>query len=142
MSVNVLYTAKAFATGGRDGYAQTEDGSFKVKLATPTELGGDGNGHNPEQIFAAGYSACFLGAMKFFASQNKHLSVPEDAKVSTSVGIGPREAGGFGITAAIEVSLPGVDAAAAQELVNGAHEQICPYSHATRNNVDVKVSIV
>lgn len=142
MTVNVLYTAKGFATGGRDGYAQTEDGSFKIKLATPTELGGDGNGNNPEQIFAAGYSACFLGAMKFFASQNKHLSVPEDAKVSASVGIGPREGGGFGITVAIDVSLPGVDAKLAKELANGAHNQICPYSHATRNNVDVDITIV
>lgn len=142
MSVNVLYTAQAFATGGRDGHAQTLDGSLKFELGTPKELGGAGKGNNPEQIFAAGYSACFLGAMKFVASQNDHLSVPDDAKVSASVGIGPRAAGGFGITVALEVSLPNVEQAKAQELVDGAHNDICPYSHATRGNVDVTISIV
>ncbi len=142
MSVNVLYTTEAFATGGRDGHAQTLDGSFDVALSTPKELGGaGGKGNNPEQLFAAGYSACFLGAMKFVASQNEHLKVPDDTKVAATVGIGPREAGGFGLEVALEISLPGLEAADAQELVDEAH-QVCPYSNATRNNIDVKLSVV
>ncbi len=97
MTVNVLYTTSATATGGRDGQAATTDGSFNVKLATPKELGGGGGpGNSPEQLFAAGYSACFIGAMKFVASKGGP-KVPADAKVSATVGIGPRSAGGFGL---------------------------------------------
>jgi osmotically inducible protein OsmC len=141
MSVNVLYTTAATATGGRDGEAATKDGSFKVKLSTPKELGGaGGSGNNPEQLFASGYSACFIGAMKFVASQKK-IAVPADTTVTATIGIGPRSEGGFGLTAALDVSLPGMDKAAAQKLVEEAH-QVCPYSNATRNNIDVKLNIV
>jgi lipoyl-dependent peroxiredoxin len=141
MSVDVKYTTSATATGGRDGRATTKDGNFDVKLATPKELGGGGGqGNNPEQLFAAGYSACFLGAMKFVSSQGGP-KVPNDATVTATVGIGPRSEGGFGITAQLDVSLPGVDKEQARELVEKAH-QVCPYSNATRNNVDVKLNVV
>src|SRR5580765_2441177 len=138
MSVNVLYKTSAKATGGRDGQAATLDGALNVKLATPKELGGGGgSGNNPEQLFAAGYAACFLGAMKFVASQEKQ-KVPDDAKVTATVGIGPRSAGGFGLEVALDVSVPGMPREQAQALVEKAH-QVCPYSNATRNNVDVKL---
>ncbi len=140
MSVDVKYTTQATATGGRDGRAATADGSLDVRLATPKELGGGGGpGNNPEQLFAAGYSACFLGAMKFVASQEK-MKVPDDTTVTATVGIGPRSEGGFGITAALKVSLPGLDRAQAQSLVEKAH-QVCPYSNATRGNVDVQLQV-
>lgn len=142
MSVNVLYTTAARATGGRDGQAGTLDGSFAVKLATPKELGGaGGDGHNPEQLFASGYAACFIGAMKFVSSQGGTAKVPADASVTATVGIGPRSEGGFGLEVSLAVSLPGVDRAAAEDLVAKAHE-ICPYSNATRGNIDVKLSVV
>jgi Ohr subfamily peroxiredoxin len=141
MSVDVKYRTTASATGGRDGRAATEDGSLDVKLSTPKELGGaGGEGNNPEQLFAAGYSACFLGAMKA-VSGKVGVRVPNDAKVTATVGIGPRSEGGFGITADLQVSLPGVERAKAEELVQAAH-QICPYSNATRNNVDVGLTVV
>jgi osmotically inducible protein OsmC len=141
MSVDVKYTTSATATGGRDGRATTKDGSFDVKLATPKELGGGGGpGNNPEQLFAAGYSACFLGAMKFVSSQGGP-KVPNDATVTATVGIGPRSECGFGITAELVFSLPGLDNDQARELVEKAH-QVCPYSNATRNNVDVKLNVV
>src|SRR5882724_3174871 len=108
MSVNVLYTTAATATGGRDGEAATKDGSFKVKLSTPKELGGaGGTGNNPEQLFASGYAACFIGAMKFVSSQGGP-KVPADAKVTATVGIGPRSEGGFGLDIGLEISLPGL----------------------------------
>lgn len=142
MPVDVLYTTKAEATGGRDGHSRTLDGAFDVKLATPKELGGGGGeGNNPEQLFAAGYAACFLGAMKFVASQNEGLSVPADTAVTATVGIGPRSEGGFGLEVSLDVALPGVEQAAAQKLVDEAH-QVCPYSNATRNNIDVKLGLV
>lgn len=142
MSVNVLYKTEARATGGRDGHAETLDGSLTVNLATPKELGGaGGDGNNPEQLFAAGYAACFIGAMKAVAAQNKHLKVPPDAAVSAAVGIGPRAAGGFGLTVDLSVSLPGLDRPLAEELVHKAHE-VCPYSNATRNNIDVGLTVV
>jgi Ohr subfamily peroxiredoxin len=141
MSVNVLYSTQASAHGGRDGEAATADGSLKVKLSTPKELGGGGGpGNNPEQLFAAGYSACFLGAMKFVASQGGP-KVPADAKVSATIGIGPRSEGGFGITAALEIALPGLPHDQAEALVHKAHE-VCPYSNATRGNVDVALKVV
>ena len=141
MSVNVLYTTKARATGGRDGTAQTLDGALSVKLATPKELGGAGGpGNNPEQLFASGYAACFLGALKFVAAEEKK-SVPADTSITAEVGIGPRAAGGFGLEVALEISMPGVDKAEAEGLVARAHE-VCPYSNATRNNIDVKLSLV
>src|SRR6516165_6363088 len=141
MSVNVLYKTSAHATGGRDGEAQTEDGSLKFKLSTPKELGGAGNpGNNPEQLFAAGYSACFIGAMKFVSSQGGP-KVPADASVTSTVGIGPRSAGGFGFDIDLAVSLPGLARADAEALVQKAH-QVCPYSNATRGNVDVRLKVV
>lgn len=141
MGVKVLYTTRATATGGRDGRAQTEDGAFSVQLVTPRELGGvGGGGNNPEQLFAAGYSACFLGAMKAVAGREKK-TVPGDATVTATVGIGPRDEGGFGLTVALDVSLPGMDRQEAQGLIEKAH-QVCPYSNATRNNIDVKLSLV
>jgi Ohr subfamily peroxiredoxin len=141
MSVNVLYKTKAKATGGRDGQSATLDGTLAVKLTTPKELGGPGGaGNNPEQLFAAGYAACFIGAMKFVASQGGP-KVPADTSVTSTVGIGPRSEGGFGLDIALEVSLPGVPRADAEALVAKAH-QVCPYSNATRNNIDVRLSVV
>src|SRR5436853_6940546 len=141
MSVNVLYKTSAKATGGRDGQAATLDGAFEVNLATPKELGGGGGvGNNPEQLFAAGYAACFIGAMKFVASQGGP-KVPADASVTSTVGIGPRAAGGFGLDVELAVALPGVPRAEAEALVQKAH-QVCPYSNATRGNVDVRLTMV
>ncbi len=141
MSVKVLYTTTATATGGRDGAARTNDGSLEVNLALPKEMGGSGKGNNPEQLFAAGYAACFIGAMKAVAAGGKHPKVPADATVAATVGIGPREPKGFGLTVKLDVSLPGVDRAAAEALVHEAHE-VCPYSNATRNNIDVELNVV
>ena len=141
MSVEVKYSTSATATGGRDGTASTDDGALSVKLGTPKEMGGAGNGNNPEQLFAAGYAACFLGAMKFVASQNKDgAQVPSEAKVHSTVGIGPRSEGGFGLAIELKIDLPGVEKQQAEALVQKAHE-VCPYSNATRNNVDVKLSV-
>ena len=141
MSVKVLYKTTATATGGRDGTASTADGAFSVKLATPKELGGGGGaGNNPEQLFAAGYAACFIGAMKFVASQGGP-KVPADAAVTSTVGIGPRSEGGFGLDIDLAVSLPGLPKAEAEALVAKAH-QVCPYSNATRGNVDVRLTVV
>lgn len=142
MPVNVLYSTSARATGGRDGHSATLDGAVDVKLTTPKELGGaGGDGVNPEQLFATGYAACFLGAMKFVASQGGGVKVPADASVTSTVGIGPRSEGGFGLEIALAVSLPGVDREAGEALIAKAH-QVCPYSNATRNNIDVKLSLV
>ncbi|HWK68826.1 MAG TPA: organic hydroperoxide resistance protein [Rhizobiaceae bacterium] len=141
MTVEVLYQTRASATGGRAGNAHTDDGRLTVALSTPKELGGDGGaGTNPEQLFAAGYSACFLGALKVVARQLK-LEVPGDASITATIGIGPRSEGGFGITADLAIHLPGIGHEDAQKLVNAAH-QTCPYSNALRNNVDVGLTIV
>jgi Ohr subfamily peroxiredoxin len=141
MPVDVKYTTAATATGGRDGRSKTKDGSFDVQLSTPKELGGGGGpGNNPEQLFAAGYAACFLGAMKHVASQGGP-KVPGDTNVTATVGIGPRSEGGFGLDVQLDVSLPGLDRAEAQALVEKAH-QVCPYSNATRNNVPVRLNVV
>ncbi|QSR20346.1 organic hydroperoxide resistance protein [Novosphingobium sp. KA1] len=141
MSINPLYKTSATATGGRDGQARTDDGRFAVTLGTPRELGGNDQGNNPEQLFASGYAACFLGAMKFAASQDKDLPrVPADASVNATVGIGPRSDKGFGLAVALVVSLPGVDRAAAEALVAEA-DTICPYSHAVRGNIEVTLSV-
>ena len=138
MSVNVLYRTAARATGGRDGRAATLDGSLEFALSTPKELGGGGGaGANPEQLFAAGYAACFIGAMKAVAAQGGGAKVPADAAVTAHVGIGPRSEGGFGLDVELAVSLPGLAAAEAEALVEKAH-QICPYSNATRGNIDVR----
>jgi lipoyl-dependent peroxiredoxin len=141
MSVNVLYRTSARATGGRDGHSATLDGAVDVKLTTPKELGGaGGSGVNPEQLFATGYAACFLSAMKYVASQ-AGPKVPANATVTSTVGIGPRSEGGFGLEIALEIALPGVERSAAEALVAKA-DQACPYSNATRNNVDVKLTVV
>ena len=132
----VLYHAQATATGGRDGKAKSSDGILDVKLTTPTELGGAGGaGTNPEQLFAAGYSACFLGAMKFVAGNNK-ITLPTNTSIMGTVGIGPIP-NGFGIEVELRVSLPSMQKAAAEDLVQKAHV-VCPYSNATRNNIQVK----
>lgn len=140
MPVDVIYKTKAAATGGRDGSARSEDGSVDVKLVVPKEMGGPGGeGANPEKLFAAGYSACFLGAMKA-VSGKEGVRVPADATVTAEVGFGPRSEGGYGITVDLTASLPGVERADAERLVHAAH-QVCPYSNATRGNVDVGLTV-
>lgn len=136
----VLYRAKAKATGGRDGRAISSDQVLDLKLTSPKELGGSGEtGTNPEQLFAAGYSACFLGAMKFVAKQSK-MNFPTDTSVEGEVGIGPIPAG-FGIEVNLKISLPGMDRREAQSLIEKAH-QVCPYSNATRGNINVNLTLV
>jgi len=135
----VVYTAHAVATGGRDGRAVSSDNVLDVKLAVPKEMGGAGGGTNPEQLFAAGYSACFLGAMKFVANRDK-IAIPADVSIAGSVGIGPIP-NGFGIEAELKISLPGMDKAEAKKLVDAAHI-VCPYSNATRGNIEVTLTIV
>jgi Ohr subfamily peroxiredoxin len=136
----VLYRAYAEAYGGRDGRAVSSDGILDVALTTPKELGGaGGEGSNPEQLFAAGYSACFLGALKFVGMRDK-LSVPADASIEGVVGIGAVPTG-FAIEVELRISLPGLAREAAQELIQRAHI-VCPYSNATRNNIDVTLTLV
>lgn len=138
--MQILYKAHATATGGRDGRAISSDKHLDVKLNTPKELGGaGGEGTNPEQLFAAGYSACFLSALKLVATHTK-VALPADASVMAEIGIGPNDKGGFGLAAELRVSLPGLDQTAAQALVNKAHE-VCPYSNATRGNIDVQIAL-
>lgn len=139
--MSILYTTKATVTGGREGRARSEDGRLALLLSTPKELGGSGGeGTNPEQLFAAGYSACFLSAIKYVAGQKK-VKISDDASVTATVGIGPRADGkGFGLDVALAVALPGVDAGVAREIVDAAHV-VCPYSEATRSNLDVRISI-
>ncbi len=140
MSVTVIYKTSATSTGGRDGHARSDDGSVDVNLVVPKEMGGPGGvGANPEKLFAAGYSACFLGAMKAMSGK-VGVKVPADASVTAEIGFGPRAEGGYGITADLIVTLPGVDRAEAEKLVHAAHE-VCPYSNATRGNVDVGLTV-
>jgi lipoyl-dependent peroxiredoxin len=135
----VIYQAHAKSTGGRDGTTRTSDGLLDLKLAVPKEMGGPGGGVNPEQLFASGYSACFIGAMKFVAGTQK-IALPADTSINATVGIGQIPAG-FGIEVQLEVSIPGMDKAAAEALVAKAHE-VCPYSNATRGNIDVTITVV
>ncbi len=136
---NVLYTAHASATGGREGSAKSSDGHLAVTLSTPKELGGaGGEGTNPEQLFAAGYSACFLGALKLVAGKDG-VKLPDATEVSGAVGIGPIPTG-FGIAVELKIAAPGVDRATLEGLVQKAHI-VCPYSNATRNNIDVKLTV-
>lgn len=136
----ILYTAHATSTGGREGSSKSDDGVLDVKLTTPKGLGGNGaTGTNPEQLFAAGYSACFLGAMKHVASMQK-IALPAETSIAADVGIGPIPQG-FNIQVALHVTIPGMDKAAAQKLVETAH-QVCPYSNATRGNIDVTLNVV
>ena len=139
----ILYTGVATATGGRDGRAVSSDDVLNVQLSTPKELGGAGGpGTNPEQMFAAGYSACFIGAMKAVASGmtgGPKIALPADVSITSDVGIGPIP-GGFGIKVDMRISIPGMDKAAAEALVKAAH-QVCPYSNATRGNIDVSLTV-
>lgn len=135
----VIYVAHATATGGRDGRAISSDGKLDVALARPKEMGGQGQGTNPEQLFAAGYAACFLGAMGFVAGQSKKL-LPAGTQIASEVGIGPIPTG-FGIQVTHNISLPGMTKDEAQALVDAAHI-VCPYSNATRGNIQVTLNIV
>ena len=131
----VLYTARAHTTGGRDGASKTDDGRLDVTLSSP---GTSGTGTNPEQLFAAGYSACFIGAMKAVAGKMK-VTLPADLAIDAEVDLGPIP-NAYGIAARLNVSLPGMDRAAAQALIDAAH-QVCPYSNATRGNIDVTITL-
>jgi Ohr subfamily peroxiredoxin len=137
-----LYTTQATSTGGREGKSTTEDGRLSVMLSTPKELGGaGGSGTNPEQLFAAGYSACFIGAIKFVAAQDK-IALPQEPEIMAVVGIGANPHGvGFAIEVELKIALKGLDVEQAEALVKKAH-QVCPYSNATRNNVDVTLTLV
>ena len=133
----ILYTATATATGGREGQATSSDSALGVKLSTPRELGGaGGDGTNPEQLFAAGYSACFLGALKFVAGQQR-VALPADTRITGKVGIGPIPTG-FGIEVELTIAAPGLPREQLQALVDQAHI-VCPYSNATRGNIDVSL---
>ena len=135
----VLYTAHATSTGGRAGTSKSSDGVLDLTLTTPKELGGNGAvGTNPEQLFAAGYSACFIGAMKHVAMMQK-VALPADTSIAASVGIGQIPAG-FGIEVAMKVTIPGMEHGAAEKLVQAAHA-VCPYSNATRGNIDVTLTV-
>lgn len=136
----VVYTAHATATGGRDGVAKSDDGKLDVKLDPPKQMGGGGTGTNPEQLFAAGYAACFIGAMKFVANTKK-IEL-KDVSIDSSVSFGPRADGakGFGIGVEMLIHVPGVEKEQAEQLVHEAHE-VCPYSNATRNNIDVTLTV-
>lgn len=135
----VLYTARAHTTGGREGRSVSDDGLLDVQLAPPKALGGMGGATNPEQLFAAGYSACFMGALKHVAGLKK-IAIPQDASIDGSVDIGPIPAG-FGIAVQLRIALPGLERSLAQGLVDAAH-QVCPYSNATRGNIEVSLSLV
>ena len=137
-----LYTATATATGGRQGTAQSSDGALNVALSTPRQLGGaGGSGTNPEQLFAAGYSACFIGAMKAVSARQK-IALPAEPSITADVGIGPMtgKPGAFGISVAMTISVAGMDRATLEQLVATAHE-VCPYSNATRGNIDVTLTV-
>ncbi len=137
-----LYTAHATSTGGRTGTTESSDGAIKLTLVTPKELGGPGGvGANPEALFAAGYSACFIGAMKAVAARQK-IALPADVSITADVSIGPMtgKEGAFGISVAMAVTVPGMAKADAEKLVATAHE-VCPYSNATRGNIDVTLTV-
>jgi len=136
----ILYTAHATATGGRDGRAVSSDNVLNVTLTTPRELGGGGGaGTNPEQLFAAGYSACFIGALKFVAGKQK-VALPADTSITGNVGIGPI-ATGFALKVQLDIKVPGLPKEQVQTLVEAAH-QVCPYSNATRGNIEVTLNVV
>ncbi|MDT0197107.1 organic hydroperoxide resistance protein [Arthrobacter sp. AB6] len=135
-----LYTAEALASGeGRDGTARTSDGKLEVSLASPVELGGTGQGTNPEQLFAAGYAACFHSALRLVG--RKERADLTDSAVAAKVHLGQLDGAGFGLAAELEVALPALDLAAAEALVAKAHE-ICPYSNATRGNISVDIRVL
>jgi lipoyl-dependent peroxiredoxin len=134
----VLYTARTHTTSGRDGRAVSDDGMLDVQLNPPKSLGGNGSATNPEQLFAAGYSACFLSAIKFVAGQKK-IAVPAEASIDATVDIGPIPQG-FGLRVALVIKLPGMERGFAEDLVSAAH-QVCPYSNATRGNIEVALTV-
>lgn len=140
--MKIAYTGNATATGGgREGLSKTDDGRVTVTLATPVEMGGSGKGTNPEQLFATGYAGCYLGAMRFAASKAK-IDMPAAATVTSHVSIGGRDDGeGFGLEVTLDVSLPGMDKAAAEDLAARGHV-VCPYSHSIKGNVKVTTNIV
>lgn len=141
MSISPLYTAQGTATGGRNGRATVAESGLDLVLAAPPALGGDGKGSNPEQLFAAGYSACFIGAMQFATTQDESLAkVPAEVSVTANVGIGPKPEGGFGLSVALVVTLPGLEAAQAERIVEAGHK-ICPYSNAIQGNVEVTTEV-
>lgn len=137
MSVTVAYETEATATGGgRNGLSKLTSGMLTVTMTSPKELGGSGAGHNPEEMFALGYAGCYLGAMRFVAGSEKLGTVPETATVTAKVGIGGRSEGGFGLKVTLTVSMPGLDHAVAEKIAERGHF-ICPYSHATKGNIEV-----
>lgn len=139
-TITPVYRAEATSTGGREGHSRTSDGVLDVKLSVPKDMGGPGasGATNPEQLFAAGYSACYLGALRFVAGKEK-VKVADEASVKATVGIG-QIPGGFGLEVALHVTLPGIDHATAEDLVEKAHK-VCPYSNATRGNIQVTTTI-
>jgi osmotically inducible protein OsmC len=140
-TIKPLFTATATSTGGRNGHTEASDGSVKADLSVPKAMGGPGkpNTTTPEHLFAAGYAACFGGALDFVAKQ-QHKDATK-ARITCAVSIGPRDGGGFGLAVTIRVEDPSLPQAELGALVKDAHEKICPYSHATRNNVNVKVEV-
>ena len=141
-AIKPVFTATATATGGRNGHTEAADGSVRANLSVPKAMGGPGNPDTttPEHLFAAGYAACFGGALDFIAK--KHKKDATKAKVTAHVSIGPREKGGFGLQVKLDVEDRSIPTAELKQLANEAHEQICPYSHATRNNVPVELNVV
>jgi lipoyl-dependent peroxiredoxin len=141
-SIKPLFTATATAIGGRNGHTETSDGTIKADLSVPKEMGGRGKpgAATPEHLFAAGYAACFGGALDFVAKRQKRDAT--NAKITTAVSIGPREAGGFGLAVKMRVEDPSIAQAELAALVREAHDKICPYSHATRGNVDVAFEVI
>ena len=139
--MQILYTAHATATGGREnGHSRTDDGKVDVKLSTPSEMGGSGEGTNPEQLFATGYSACFLGAMRFAAGKDNQ-KLPDGTSVTADVGIGKRDDGeGFGLKVTLTASVPGFEVEQVKDLMDRAHI-VCPYSHATKGNIEVNLVV-
>lgn len=141
MKITPVYTAHAVATGGRNGTARIDENPLDITLAKPAAMGGTGKGNNPEQLFAAGYAACFIGAMEHAPVVDKSLpKPPADTSIASSVGIGAREDGGFGLSVTLTVTLPGIDPEAGQRLIDTAH-MICPYSNATRGNIEVTLKL-
>lgn len=139
-TITPVYKAQATSTGGREGHSRTSDGVLDVKLSVPKDMGGPGaaGATNPEQLFAAGYSACYLGALRFAAGKEK-IKLPDDASVQATVGIG-QIPGGFGLEVTLHVTIPGLDAAVVRDLTEKAHK-VCPYSNATRGNIVVTTTI-
>ncbi|SRR5579875_502447 len=139
MTIEAIYTAESTATGGgRDGHVKSSDGRIDLETRPPKPMGGSGEGTNPEQLFSAGYAACFLGALRLVAGRN-NVKLPDNTDVTVKIGIGRSAEGGFGLSGNIVANLPGLDQKAADDLMRQAH-QVCPYSNATRGNVDVDVS--